>query len=98
MPVCLAISRHWGSPRSLLPLQAATEWAGCAAYRGERGGASQAVIQPGFHVALARHDRQRSRRRGIYNYNFETLELMRESLSNWVSELPPDAHGRRVQT
>ena len=35
---------------------------------------------------------------GIYNYNFETLELMRESLSNWVSELPPDAHGRRVQT
>jgi len=33
-----------------------------------------------------------------YNYNFETLELMRESLSNWVSELPPDAHGRRVQT
>ena len=23
---------------------------------------------------------------------------MRESLSNWVSELPPDAHGRRVQT
>ena len=33
MPVCLAISRHCGSPRSLLPLQAATEWAGCAAYR-----------------------------------------------------------------
>ena len=35
---------------------------------------------------------------GIYNYNFETLELMRESLINWVNELPPDAHGRRVQT
>src|SRR5437667_1172117 len=33
-----------------------------------------------------------------YNYNFETLELMRESLSDWLSELPPDAHGRRVQT
>lgn len=34
----------------------------------------------------------------IYSYNFETLELLRESLKNWTNEIPPDAQGRRVQT
>jgi hypothetical protein len=34
----------------------------------------------------------------IYSYNFETLELMRESLKNWADEVPSDAHGRLVQT
>lgn len=34
----------------------------------------------------------------IYSYNFETLELLRESLKNWTNESPPDAQGRRVQT
>ena len=33
----------------------------------------------------------------IYSYNFETLELMHNSLDNWVKELPPDARGRRTQ-
>jgi NTE family protein len=34
----------------------------------------------------------------ISSYNFETLELMRQSLQNWADESLPDAHGRRVQT
>ena len=34
----------------------------------------------------------------IYSYNFETLELMRDSLENWTKELPPDAQGRRVES
>ncbi len=34
----------------------------------------------------------------IYSYNFETLELMRESLKSWAVEVPPDTRGRRVQT
>jgi NTE family protein len=33
----------------------------------------------------------------IYRYNFETLELMRESMNSWVRELPPDAEGRRTE-
>jgi NTE family protein len=34
----------------------------------------------------------------IYSYNFETLELMRESLKNWVHEIPADQQGRKVKT
>jgi hypothetical protein len=34
----------------------------------------------------------------ISSYNFETLDLLRESLKTWADEIPPDAHGRRVQT
>jgi NTE family protein len=34
----------------------------------------------------------------ISSYNFETLELLRESLKTWADEIPPDAYGRRVQT
>jgi NTE family protein len=33
----------------------------------------------------------------IYSYNFETLDLMHESLERWARELPPDARGRRAQ-
>jgi NTE family protein len=33
----------------------------------------------------------------IYSYNFETLELLRESLSRWARALPPDAQGRPVE-
>jgi NTE family protein len=34
----------------------------------------------------------------IYSYNFETLELMHDSLDNWTKQLPPDAQGRRVES
>lgn len=34
----------------------------------------------------------------ISSYNFETLDLMRQSLQNWADESLPDAHGRRTQT
>ena len=34
----------------------------------------------------------------IYGYNFETLELMRACLKNWVHEIPPDKQGRKVKT
>jgi NTE family protein len=30
----------------------------------------------------------------IYGYNFETLELLRESIANWALTLPPDAENR----
>jgi NTE family protein len=33
----------------------------------------------------------------IYSYNFETLELMRESLASWAHALPPDARNRLVR-
>jgi NTE family protein len=32
----------------------------------------------------------------IYSYNFDTIELMRESLARWAKELPPAADGSRV--
>ncbi|MGD9724696.1 MAG: patatin-like phospholipase family protein, partial [Pirellulales bacterium] len=34
----------------------------------------------------------------IYSYNFETLELMHDSLNNWTKDLPPDSQGRRVES
>jgi len=34
----------------------------------------------------------------IYGYNFETLELLRASLDQWVREMPPDAQGRHIQS
>lgn len=34
----------------------------------------------------------------IYSYNFETLELMRESIERWARGLPHDAQGRAVET
>jgi hypothetical protein len=33
----------------------------------------------------------------IYRYNFETLDLLRESLKHWADEIPPDVHGCRVR-
>ena len=32
----------------------------------------------------------------IYSYNFDTIELMRESLAQWAKTLPPAPDGRRV--
>ncbi len=34
----------------------------------------------------------------IHRYNFETLDLMRESLERWARDAPPDEEGRKVQT
>jgi NTE family protein len=34
----------------------------------------------------------------IYAYNFETIELMRESLEDWARELPPASDGGPVRT
>ncbi len=34
----------------------------------------------------------------IYGFNFETLELLRASLDQWVREVPPDDEGRAVQS
>jgi NTE family protein len=34
----------------------------------------------------------------IYSYNFETLELLRESLKDWAATLPPSERGQHVQT
>lgn len=34
----------------------------------------------------------------IYGYNFETIELMRESLKEWARELPPARDGAPVRT
>jgi NTE family protein len=34
----------------------------------------------------------------IRRYNFETLELMRESLKRWARDAPPDEAGRKLQT
>jgi len=32
----------------------------------------------------------------IYSYNFDTIELMRESMERWAKELPPGPDGRRI--
>jgi NTE family protein len=34
----------------------------------------------------------------IYGYNFDTLEMMRESLQTWARQLPPARDGRPVRT
>jgi len=34
----------------------------------------------------------------IYSYNFETLELTRQSLKEWALEIPPGEAGERVET